>query len=63
MADKTCQEPAAYKYTWPDRRDALICEKHSHKLLAVSAALGILVQLTPLSAPTDLCEQIVPKEE
>lgn len=45
-----CENKAAYRFTWPGRDEAGICEQHSTKLRGVAHAMGMHVQLIPLSA-------------
>ncbi len=44
----TCPEPAAYRYTWPGRDEAGICEEHSGHMRGVARAMGLHLQLIPL---------------
>lgn len=43
-----CTEAAAYRFTWPGQDENLICERHSQKVQAAAAALGMHLQLIPL---------------
>jgi hypothetical protein len=45
---KGCNEPAAFRYTWPGQNEAGICLIHAEKLIAVAAAMGFHVQLIPV---------------
>ena len=61
--EKTCKNPARYRYTWPGDDESLICEKHVDKLVAVAEAIGLHLQIIPLSEE-DLkldfkCHQII----
>ena len=61
--EKTCKNPARYRYTWPGDDESLICEKHVAKLAAVAEAMGLYLQIIPLSEE-DLkmelnCKQII----
>lgn len=61
--EKTCKNLAKYRYTWPGRDESLICEKHVAKLAAVAEAIGLHLQIIPLSEE-DLkmglnCKQII----
>lgn len=40
-----CQNPGAYKYTWPGRNEAHICELHVVKLRSVANAMGLYIQI------------------
>ncbi len=44
----TCPEPAAYRYTWPGRDEAGICEERSAQIRGVARAMGMHLQLIPL---------------
>lgn len=52
MPDKTCNEPAAFRYTWPGRDEATICSVHSEKLRAIAEAMGFPLQLIPVDSGT-----------
>lgn len=43
-----CNEPAAYRFTWPGRDEEPICKKHVVKLELVAHALGFPLQIIPL---------------
>jgi len=42
---KGCQEPPAYRFTWPGHNEAFICEAHAPQLKNIAAAIGMYVQL------------------
>jgi hypothetical protein len=44
---KHCGAPADYRFTWPGQDEAGICQLHSDKLLWVSKAMGLQLQLIP----------------
>ncbi len=44
-----CKEKAKYRYTWPGKNEALICEEHVGKLKAVAIAMSLSLQVIPLS--------------
>jgi len=44
-----CQQQAAFRYTWPGTDESFICSEHAKKLRNVAAALGLHLQLIPLS--------------
>ncbi len=46
-----CQEPPAYRFTWPGRDEACICEKHAPIVQNVASAIGMHLQLIPLWMP------------
>ena len=51
MDDLTvCGKDAAFRYTWPGRDESFVCEAHSTKLRAVAEAMGLPLQLIPVSA-------------
>ena len=43
-----CDEPAAYRFTWPGEDEAGICEAHAPKVRGVSEAMSLAVQLIPV---------------
>lgn len=43
-----CDENAAYRFTWPGRDEASICDKHAPQLESVASAMGMYIQLIPL---------------
>lgn len=43
-----CEETAKYRFTWPGRDEAVICEDHVGKLQAVAKAIGLSLQVIPL---------------
>lgn len=59
MMGAKCEEPAAFRYTWPGRDESLICEEHVGKLRAVAAAMGLHLQLIPVEQSAGNCSQIV----
>ena len=54
-----CNKDAAYRYTWPGRNEAYICEEHSNMLRAVAGATGLPLQLIPVDPQSACCEQKV----
>jgi len=44
-----CDNRAKFRYTWPGRDEALICDDHVEKLRAVASAIGLPLQIIPLS--------------
>ena len=55
--NNTCNDKAAYRYTWAGQNEAFICEKHSHKLTAVAQAIGYYIQLIPIDDDLIKCTQ------
>lgn len=43
-----CENHADYRYTWPGRDEAFICEAHVEKLRQVADAMGLYLQIIPL---------------
>ena len=43
-----CQEPGAYRFTWPGHDEKEICEKHVERLRSISQAMGLHLQIIPL---------------
>lgn len=58
MPEQTCDQTATYRYTWPGRDEAFICEEHSKKFASVANAMGLYLQLVPIET-TATCEQKV----
>ena len=54
-----CGKDAAYRYTWPGRDEAFICEDHSGKLRAVANAMGLPLQMIPVKPEQMCCQQRV----
>ena len=54
-----CKQPAAYRYTWPGKDEALICEVHVHKLQAVASAMGLPLRIIPIEPTEATCQQQV----
>lgn len=46
---KHCREYGSYRYTWPGRDEAAVCEQHSRKLRGIADAMGLYLQLIPLT--------------
>jgi hypothetical protein len=44
-----CSRAAAYRFTWPGERSALVCQYHSHKVKNLSSAMGWQVDLVPIT--------------
>lgn len=44
-----CKNYAATKYTWPGRDQSAVCAEHLPKLLGVANAIGLYVQVLPIS--------------
>lgn len=44
---KGCDNPGAFRFTWPGRDEATICEEHAPKLRGVASAMGLYLQLIP----------------
>lgn len=43
-----CNEPAGFRFTWPGRDEAGICQQHAPQLQGIANAIGLYVQLIPL---------------
>ena len=50
---KTCENEAAYRFTWPGNDEAGICEEHVGRLRDVSEAMGLHLQIIPLEQLTE----------
>ena len=44
-----CPNEAAYKYTWPGQDESVICEEHVGKLRGIALAMGLYIQVRPLT--------------
>lgn len=44
-----CRNYAALKYTWPGRDESAICAEHAPKLRGIANAIGLYVQLLPVT--------------
>ena len=49
MSEKRCGEHAAFRYTWPGRDESHICINCAVQMQAITNAMGLYVQLIPLS--------------
>lgn len=49
-----CGAAASFRYTWPGRNEAGICEAHAEKVRGIAVAMGLYVQLIPLK--TEACD-------
>lgn len=43
-----CDEPGEYRFTWPGKDEALICEQHVGQLRNIASAMGMYLQVAPL---------------
>lgn len=68
MSKTTCQNPAAYRYTWPGEDETTICMIHAIALANVAQAIGLHLQVIPLTTedflkePMPACTQLVDRE-
>lgn len=46
---KDCRSYASHRYTWPGKDEAAICDPCGGKLRGVANAIGLHVQLIPLT--------------
>lgn len=46
--DPDCEAMPVYRFTWPGRDEAFICEVHALKLRSVASAMGLHLQLITL---------------
>lgn len=51
--ERRCGKPGAYRFTWPGRDEAYICEEHKPKLERVAEAIGLRLQIIPVG-PSDI---------
>lgn len=62
MDEQHCTNPPAYRFTWPGKDEACICEEHVKKLRGVVEILDLHLQIIPLKADElegKTCNQIV----
>lgn len=48
MSEQRCENPAAYRYTWPGKDEAVACVMHASGIATVAKAIGLHLQLIPL---------------
>lgn len=48
-SQKDCDSPANFRFTWPGRDEAGICLPCAIKMQAVIGAMGLYVQMIPLT--------------
>lgn len=59
---KNCTNTAAFRFTWPGRDEAGICDTCAPKLRGVAEALGLPLQLIPLGViADDLDSEVTPE--
>lgn len=46
---QNCENEAAFKFTWPGKDESVICDVCVHKLRTVANAIGLHLQVRPLS--------------
>ena len=44
-----CQKEPVFRYTWPGQDEAYICREHAEWMRNVASAIGMHLQLIPLS--------------
>lgn len=62
---KQCNKQATFRYTWPGRDEGVTCLEHAQQLKGIANAIGLYLQLIPLSGEEQLgkvCPQIVKRE-
>ena len=47
--ENKCKNLAKYRFTWPGADESLICEEHVVGLRIVADAIGLSLQIIPLS--------------
>lgn len=48
-SQKDCTNKALYRYTWPGQNESGICEFHKPKLENIANAMGLPLQIIPLT--------------
>ncbi len=54
---QTCDEPGAYRFTWPGQSEDHICAGHVGKLLGVAQMMGFYLEVTPLETTSEPDEE------
>ena len=49
-----CQQPAAVRYTWPGRDEAVVCRRHANAIAFVAKAIDLNLQMIQLSEADQL---------
>ena len=44
-----CNNPAKYRFTWPGKDESFICENHVDRLRGIASAIGLYLQIIPLT--------------
>ena len=60
--ERKCTNIAAYRFTWPGASESFICEHHADKLGDVARAMGLPLQVIPLTEHEEerpWCNQVV----
>lgn len=58
-----CGKPATYRFTWPGRDEAGICEDHAPKLKAVANAMGLPLQMISLAPGPEVVPDLRPLDD
>jgi len=56
-----CNQPSAYRYTWPGNDEAGVCEAHVGWVKSVAEGLGLHLQVTPLEAKDEGFQGVMQK--
>jgi len=64
MAEKQCENPCFFRYTWPGKDESYICLEHAHQLHNVARAIGLhlqMIQFQPNNGTIEWpnCKQII----
>ena len=60
--ENKCPNKAEFRYTWPGKDEAFICQEHAFKMRRIVEAMGMYVQiipLTPIESEQHTCHQNV----
>lgn len=49
-SQKDCTEEPTFRYTWPGKDEAFVCVPHAGQMTGVARAIGLHLQLIPLTA-------------
>jgi len=56
-----CNKQAVFRYTWPGNDEEVVCLRHAQQLKDIAEAIGLHLQLVPLSGEEQL-EKTCPQE-
>lgn len=51
---KGCEYQVVARFTWPGQDESYVCNEHEQKLISVARAIGLHLQVIPLSQPEEV---------